>query len=263
MVRARGSDRVIQGIHQHRKGSNQLSDTTDGSMYVLEVGFHLPLHPFFYHLLDEYKIALGQLSSFSWGSRRWCRLLMVTVGANNRLVSDANIIPVVEENLKESPSLSKEIDEYMLVQSFMQNVRGGPFGTSIREGSASSRKKQKTIAGAANIILSSEDEGILARELRRKKEKDCAVTLGDVATTTIVPPTVPSPPVSPPWVNYQLKAYLKFPYCPTKVSKSKILASCYSTISASWKTTALLLTYDTVGLTKPICLMKAEMSFPE
>ncbi|KAH1082394.1 hypothetical protein J1N35_022155, partial [Gossypium stocksii] len=41
----------------------------------------------------------------------------------------------------------------------MQNVRGGPFGTFAREGSANNKKKRKTVA--ANIILSNEDEGIL------------------------------------------------------------------------------------------------------
>lgn len=46
----------------------------------------------------------------------------ITVGADNRLICDAGIIHIVEESLSESTSLSKEIDEYMDMRSFMQNV---------------------------------------------------------------------------------------------------------------------------------------------
>ncbi|KAK5845087.1 hypothetical protein PVK06_001240 [Gossypium arboreum] len=45
------------------ESSHKLSDTSDGSfllpLHALEVGFHLPLNPFFCHLLDDYHIALG------------------------------------------------------------------------------------------------------------------------------------------------------------------------------------------------------------
>lgn len=51
------------------EGVKRLSDTDDGfllPLHALEASFHLPLHPFFYHLFEEYGIALGQLSGFSW-----------------------------------------------------------------------------------------------------------------------------------------------------------------------------------------------------
>lgn len=53
-----------------QEGPHRLYETTDDSflllMHVLEVGFHLSLHPFFYNVLNDYNIAPGQLSGFSW-----------------------------------------------------------------------------------------------------------------------------------------------------------------------------------------------------
>ncbi|KAH1030988.1 hypothetical protein J1N35_043162 [Gossypium stocksii] len=50
-------------------GAHRLSNTSNSSfllpLHILELGFHLPLHPFFYHLFDDYRIAPNQLSSFS------------------------------------------------------------------------------------------------------------------------------------------------------------------------------------------------------
>ncbi|KAK5771694.1 hypothetical protein PVK06_047931 [Gossypium arboreum] len=105
---------------------------------------------------------------------------------------------VVEESSKESTSLSREIDEYMDVQSFMHNVQMGPSVGPTREGNVSSRMKQKTTVGAVNIVLSIEDKDNPIRELCRKKGKDCATTFGDVATTITVPTVIPSPHGSPP-----------------------------------------------------------------
>ncbi|KAH1130229.1 hypothetical protein J1N35_001607 [Gossypium stocksii] len=49
---------------------HSLSNTSNGGflllLHALEVGSHLPLHPFFCSLLHEYGIALGQLCGFSW-----------------------------------------------------------------------------------------------------------------------------------------------------------------------------------------------------
>ncbi|PPR81999.1 hypothetical protein GOBAR_AA38718 [Gossypium barbadense] len=84
--------------------------------------------------------------------------LVMIIGTYNRLLSDAGTIRVVEENSEKSTSLSREIDEYMDVRLFMQTVRGDLSDTFAREGSASSKKKRKIIAGATNIILSNEDE---------------------------------------------------------------------------------------------------------
>ncbi|KAK5833889.1 hypothetical protein PVK06_017755 [Gossypium arboreum] len=60
---------------------------------------------------------------------------MFTVGTNNRLVGGVDIARVVEESSRESKSLSKEIDEYMDAQSFMQNVRRSLSGAFVGEGS--------------------------------------------------------------------------------------------------------------------------------
>ncbi|KAK5811636.1 hypothetical protein PVK06_026988 [Gossypium arboreum] len=50
--------------------SHRLCGTSEDSfllsIHALEAGFHLPLHHFFCSLLKDYKIALGQLSGFSW-----------------------------------------------------------------------------------------------------------------------------------------------------------------------------------------------------
>lgn len=49
---------------------HRLSNTSDNNFllpfHVIKVGFHLPLHHFFCHLLEDYGIAPGQLSWFSW-----------------------------------------------------------------------------------------------------------------------------------------------------------------------------------------------------
>ncbi|KAH1090878.1 hypothetical protein J1N35_018135 [Gossypium stocksii] len=113
------------------EGLRQLSDTTDGS-------FLLHLH--------------NQKGS--------ANPLMITVGIDNRFVGDAGITRIVKKSSGESTSLSKEIDEYMDTRSFMQNVRGGPSSASVEERSASSRKKQKIIVGAGNIILSNENKEV-------------------------------------------------------------------------------------------------------
>lgn len=45
------------------------SDNTESfipPLFLLEVGFHMPFHAFFSSVLDEYGIALGQLSILSW-----------------------------------------------------------------------------------------------------------------------------------------------------------------------------------------------------
>ncbi|KAH1107751.1 hypothetical protein J1N35_011519 [Gossypium stocksii] len=52
--------------------------------------------------------------------------LMIIVGFDNRLVGDASTTHIIEKSSKESTSLFKEIDGYMGVGSFMQNVQGGP-----------------------------------------------------------------------------------------------------------------------------------------
>ncbi|KAH1056013.1 hypothetical protein J1N35_034078 [Gossypium stocksii] len=85
-------------------------------------------------------------------------LLMLIVGANVTLVSDVGTACSVEESLEESTSLSRENNEYMDVRSFMQNVRGGPSGITIGEGSTNSRKRKRTTFGIGNIILSSKDK---------------------------------------------------------------------------------------------------------
>lgn len=46
-----------------------LSDNTRGfilPLILLEASFHLPFHPFFYSMLNEYSIAPGQLFALSW-----------------------------------------------------------------------------------------------------------------------------------------------------------------------------------------------------
>ncbi|KAH1031854.1 hypothetical protein J1N35_044028 [Gossypium stocksii] len=91
---------------------------------------------------------------------------MIIGGANNGLVGDAGTTHVVEESLRESTSLSREINEYMDVRSFMHNVQRGHSGAPTREGSASSQKKQKTTIGVVNIVLSIEDKDNFVRELR-------------------------------------------------------------------------------------------------
>lgn len=52
------------------EGPHRLSDTSDKSFllpfHVLEAGFYLPLNRLFYHLLQDHRIVLGQLSGFSW-----------------------------------------------------------------------------------------------------------------------------------------------------------------------------------------------------
>ncbi|KAH1072863.1 hypothetical protein J1N35_025191 [Gossypium stocksii] len=95
--------------------------------------------------------------------------LMLTAGVDVALVSDADTASGVEESLEESTSLSREIDEYMEVRSFMQNVQGGPSGTAVGKESARSRKSQNTFTGTTNITLSSEDEGSLIGKLHHKK----------------------------------------------------------------------------------------------
>lgn len=49
---------------------HRLSNTSDNNFllpfHVIKVGFHLPLHHFFCHLLEDYGIAPGQLSGFFW-----------------------------------------------------------------------------------------------------------------------------------------------------------------------------------------------------
>ncbi|MBA0676688.1 hypothetical protein Goari_018155 [Gossypium aridum] len=70
---------------------------------------------------------------------------MITIGADNRLVGDVDTTRIIEETSWESISLSKEIDEYIKVRSFIQNVRGYPSSASAREGSASSLRKQKKL----------------------------------------------------------------------------------------------------------------------
>ncbi|KAH1063704.1 hypothetical protein J1N35_028691 [Gossypium stocksii] len=108
--------------------------------HALKVGFYLPPYSFFSSLLKDYKIAPGQLSSFSWwiamvyfiecsrhgDQESGVKLFMFTVGADNRLIGGVDIAHIFEESLAESTSLSKEIDEYMDVQSFMQNVQRSP-----------------------------------------------------------------------------------------------------------------------------------------
>ncbi|KAK5794117.1 hypothetical protein PVK06_035320 [Gossypium arboreum] len=123
--------------------------------------------------------------------------LIVTTGVYNTLVGNADTVRGVEESLKESISLSREIDKYTGVQSFMQNMRCGPFGTAVREGSVNSRKKLKTTPRTANIILSSAGEGSPARELRRKKGKDHVAIYSEVALIATVFAAIPSPPNSP------------------------------------------------------------------
>ncbi|KAH1047084.1 hypothetical protein J1N35_037868 [Gossypium stocksii] len=98
------------------------------------------------------------MSKVGWGDPESDVNPIMITGADNRLLGDADTVRVVKENLEESTSLSREIDEYMDVQSSMQNVRGGLSSTFTGEGSASSKEKRKTVAGVANIILSSEDK---------------------------------------------------------------------------------------------------------
>ncbi|KAH1114745.1 hypothetical protein J1N35_008123 [Gossypium stocksii] len=51
------------------EGCHRLSEITEDTflfpLHVLEARFHLPLHPFFCNLLNDYKIAPGQLLGFS------------------------------------------------------------------------------------------------------------------------------------------------------------------------------------------------------
>ncbi|KAH1097777.1 hypothetical protein J1N35_014698 [Gossypium stocksii] len=81
----------------------------------------------------------------------------------------------------------------MKVRSVMQNVQGGPSRISAGEGSANSRKKQKTIARAENVILSSEEEDSHVRELYQKKWKDHTATSGDMANIVTVLAVISSP----------------------------------------------------------------------
>lgn len=119
---------------------------------------------------------------------------MLIFGANVTLVGDAGTTRGVEESLEESTSLSREINAYMDVRSFMQKVLGGPSSTAIREGSNNSRKRQRTTFGIGNIILSSKDKGTAIRELRRKKRRDRDGPSVEVTPTTTVLTTIPSPP---------------------------------------------------------------------
>ncbi|KAH1097555.1 hypothetical protein J1N35_014476 [Gossypium stocksii] len=51
------------------KGECSLNDSSDGfilPLYLLEASFYLPLHPFFYVVLNDYGIAPGQLTGLSW-----------------------------------------------------------------------------------------------------------------------------------------------------------------------------------------------------
>ncbi|KAK5845223.1 hypothetical protein PVK06_001383 [Gossypium arboreum] len=52
-----------------------------------------------------------------------------------------------------------------------RNVRGGPFGTAVGEGSSSGRKGQRTTSGIGNII-SSKDKDSLIKKLQHKKRRD-------------------------------------------------------------------------------------------
>lgn len=122
---------------------------------------------------------------------------MLIFGANVTLVGDAGTTRGVEESLEESTSLSREINAYMDVRSFMQKVLGGPSSTAIREGSNNSRKRQRTTFGIGNIILSSKDKGTAIRELRRKKRRDRDGPSVEVTPTTTVLTTIPSPPIYP------------------------------------------------------------------
>ncbi|KAH1121576.1 hypothetical protein J1N35_004736 [Gossypium stocksii] len=164
------------------KGSNRLSDTNDSS-------FLLPL--------------FCKLKPRAWSSKSSRNVesgvnpLILTVGTNVTLVGNATTVHSVEEILEKSTSLSREIDEYMDVQFFMQNVRGGPSGTSVREGSASSRKRKMTTSGIGNIILSSKNVDSLIRELCRKKRRDRDRPSIKVTLITIAPTIIPSPPISP------------------------------------------------------------------
>lgn len=51
------------------EGVKKLSETEKGfllPLHLLEAGFHLSLHLFFCTVLQEYRIALGQLTNFSF-----------------------------------------------------------------------------------------------------------------------------------------------------------------------------------------------------
>lgn len=91
--------------------------------------------------------------------RKWCKPPYVIVGADIRIVGGTGTVHRVEESFEEFARLSKKIDEYMDVQGYMQDMRRVPSGTTIGDGNASSKKKQRTAARDANIVLSSEDEG--------------------------------------------------------------------------------------------------------
>ncbi|KAK5795200.1 hypothetical protein PVK06_036458 [Gossypium arboreum] len=50
-------------------GERRLSISSEGfilSLYLLEADFPLPLHPFFYTVIEEYRTGPGQLTSLSW-----------------------------------------------------------------------------------------------------------------------------------------------------------------------------------------------------
>lgn len=123
--------------------------------------------------------------------------LILIVGADVILTSDASTARSIEKSLKESTSLSREIDKYMDVWSFTQSMRGGPSGTTVGEGSASSRKRQKTAAGIANLILSIEDDGSPIGELHHKKRRDYDEPSVEITPITTDPATISSLPISP------------------------------------------------------------------
>ncbi|KAH1129605.1 hypothetical protein J1N35_000983 [Gossypium stocksii] len=62
----------LQNFTYHFKifnGERHLIDSSEGLIlpfYLLEVGFHLLLHPFFYTVLEEYEIMLRQLTNLYW-----------------------------------------------------------------------------------------------------------------------------------------------------------------------------------------------------
>ncbi|KAK5772467.1 hypothetical protein PVK06_048756 [Gossypium arboreum] len=93
MVRVRGSGYIIKG---NRGGSRRKKEELSQYFYTF---CKSKLRPW------SSKLAIDQEGS--------ANLLMIDVGDDNRLVSDAGTARIVEESLEEPTSLSREIDEYM------------------------------------------------------------------------------------------------------------------------------------------------------
>ncbi|KAH1097946.1 hypothetical protein J1N35_014867 [Gossypium stocksii] len=154
MARTRGSGCQIVGNPSQRQDTR---DVVEAKEYVCMIKNKDKLRDYFYTFCKQ--------KPRSWSSQPLPNIesdtnpLMLTSGDDKRIVGNASTTKVIEDNSKESTSLSKEIDEYMDVRSYMQSMQIGPSRVTTGDENGSSKKKQKTTARVANIVLSSKNEG--------------------------------------------------------------------------------------------------------